>query len=83
MLGVEVPPEREALMHVYDFARRQVDGTWHCNSFRADDDDQAVQLALSLRTAELCELRRDDFLLASFDGLGSARATEGMLALMC
>jgi len=74
--------EREAFMHVYDFASWQNDGTWLGSRFRAADDDQAVQHALNIRTAQWCELRRDDFLLATFDGLEASQAAEAPLVLV-
>ena len=55
-------------MMVYELARRQADGSWAKQTFQAADDDDAVDYVLRVRTATACELRRSDFLFATFDG---------------
>jgi hypothetical protein len=53
----------------YRIARQNQDGSWSLQVFQAEDDPDAISLAKSMRRDQRCELFRDYFWLASFDGL--------------
>ena len=51
---------------------QQGDGSWSVHDFWSVDDDDAVTIGLSLRTAKRSELYQEDRWLATFDSVAAA-----------